>query len=38
MQALKELCLRHLYKTKNVHINKEWDNALREKNNNTLQN
>ena len=38
MQALKELCSRHLYKNENVHINKEWDNALREKNNNTLQN
>ena len=38
MQALKELCWRHLYKTENVHINKGWDNALREKNNSTPQN
>ena len=38
MQALKELCSRHLYKTENVHINKEQDNALGENNNITLQN
>ena len=38
MQALKELCSRYLYKTKNVHINKEYNNALGEKNNNTLRN
>ena len=38
MQALKEQCSIHLYKTENIHINKEQDNALGEKNNNALQN
>ena len=38
MQALKELCSRHLYKTANIHINKEQDNPLGENKNSTLQN
>ena len=38
IEKLKELSSRHLYKTKNIPINNEWDNALGEKNNLSLQN